>query len=73
MSDNISIRHAMKKYGDNIVIPELKLEIKERGFFARLGPFGFAKTILLRMIAGFGWRFLLQRPPDQRLRPCKVQ
>ena len=53
MSDNISIRHALKKYGENVVIPDLSLEIKEGEFFTLLGPSGCGKTTLLRMIAGF--------------------
>ena len=53
MSDNISIRHALKKYGDNVIIPDLSLEIKEGEFFTLLGPSGCGKTTLLRMIAGF--------------------
>ena len=52
MSDNISIRHALKKYGDNVIIPDLSLEIKEGEFFTLLGPSGCGKTTLLRMIAG---------------------
>ena len=53
MSDNISIRHALKKYGDNVIIPDLNLEIKEGEFFTLLSPSGCGKTTLLRMIAGF--------------------
>ena len=53
MSSNISIRHAKKKYGDNTVIPDLSLEIREGEFFTLLGPSGCGKTTLLRMIAGF--------------------
>ena len=53
MSDRISIRHALKKYGDNVIIPDLSLEIKEGEFFTLLGPSGCGKTTLLRMIAGF--------------------
>ena len=53
MSDNISIRHALKKYGENVIIPDLSLEIKEGEFFTLLGPSGCGKTTLLRMIAGF--------------------
>ena len=53
MSDNISIRHALKKYGDNVIIPDLSLEIKGGEFFTLLGPSGCGKTTLLRMIAGF--------------------
>ena len=53
MSDNISIRHALKRYGENVIIPDLNLEIKEGEFFTLLGPSGCGKTTLLRMIAGF--------------------
>ena len=53
MSSNISIRHAKKKYGNNTVIPDLSLEIREGEFFTLLGPSGCGKTTLLRMIAGF--------------------
>ena len=53
VSDNISIRHALKKYGENVIIPDLNLEIKEGEFFTLLGPSGCGKTTLLRMIAGF--------------------
>jgi len=53
VSDNISIRHALKKYGDNVIIPDLSLEIREGEFFTLLGPSGCGKTTLLRMIAGF--------------------
>ena len=53
VSDRISIRHALKKYGNNVIIPDLSLEIKEGEFFTLLGPSGCGKTTLLRMIAGF--------------------
>ena len=53
MSVNISIDHAVKKYGDNTVIPDLSLEVKDGEFFTLLGPSGCGKTTLLRMIAGF--------------------
>ena len=53
MSNNISIKNAVKKYGDNVVIPDLSVEIKEGEFFTLLGPSGCGKTTLLRMIAGF--------------------
>ena len=53
MSVNISIKNAVKKYGENIVIEDLSLNIKEGEFFTLLGPSGCGKTTLLRMIAGF--------------------
>ena len=53
MSVNIIIKHALKKFGDAVIIPDLTLNIKEGEFFTLLGPSGCGKTTLLRMIAGF--------------------
>ena len=53
MSVSIHINHAVKKYGDTVVIPDLSLTVKEGEFFTLLGPSGCGKTTLLRMIAGF--------------------
>ena len=53
MSVNIKIRDAVKKYGDNTIISDLSLDIKEGEFFTLLGPSGCGKTTLMRMIAGF--------------------
>jgi iron(III) transport system ATP-binding protein len=53
MSVNISIRNAVKRYGENTIIPDLSLEIEDKEFFTLLGPSGCGKTTLLRMIAGF--------------------
>ena len=53
MSVNIKIRDAVKKYGDNTIISDLSLDIREGEFFTLLGPSGCGKTTLLRMIAGF--------------------
>ena len=53
MSVNIKIRDAVKKYGDNTIISDLSLDVKEGEFFTLLGPSGCGKTTLLRMIAGF--------------------
>jgi len=53
MSINIKINHALKKYGNNTIIPDLSLDIKPGEFFTLLGPSGCGKTTLLRMIAGF--------------------
>ena len=53
MSEEIIIKHSLKKYGDNVIIPDLSLDIREGEFFTLLGPSGCGKTTLLRMIAGF--------------------
>lgn len=53
MSVSITIKNAMKKYGQTTVIPDLSLNIKDGELFTLLGPSGCGKTTLLRMIAGF--------------------
>lgn len=53
MSVIIDIKHALKAYGKNVIIPNLNLNIAEGEFFTLLGPSGCGKTTLLRMIAGF--------------------
>ena len=53
MSTSIRIAHALKKYGENTIIPNLSLNVKPGEFFTLLGPSGCGKTTLLRMIAGF--------------------
>ncbi|MGL1892809.1 MAG: ABC transporter ATP-binding protein [Spirochaetaceae bacterium] len=53
MSVNITIKEAMKKYGDLTIIPDLSVDIKKKELFTLLGPSGCGKTTLLRMIAGF--------------------
>lgn len=53
MSKSIKVRNAVKKYGDQTIISNLSLDIKEGEFFTLLGPSGCGKTTLLRMIAGF--------------------
>ena len=53
MSVGIRINNALKKYGDNTIIPDLSVDIQNGEFFTLLGPSGCGKTTLLRMIAGF--------------------
>lgn len=53
MSVEIRIKNAIKRYGDNTIIGDLSLDVREGEFFTLLGPSGCGKTTLLRMIAGF--------------------
>ncbi|KLE15499.1 ABC transporter ATP-binding protein [Clostridium sp. C8] len=53
MSVSIKASNVIKKYGDNVVIPDLNLDIRNGEFFTLLGPSGCGKTTFLRMIAGF--------------------
>ena len=53
MSVGIRIKNALKKYGENTIIPNLSVDIHNGEFFTLLGPSGCGKTTLLRMIAGF--------------------
>lgn len=53
MSVSIKAKNVIKKYGDNVVIPDLNLDIENGEFFTLLGPSGCGKTTFLRMIAGF--------------------
>ena len=53
MSVGISIKNAVKKYGQTIVIENLSVNINNGELFTLLGPSGCGKTTLLRMIAGF--------------------
>lgn len=49
----ITIKDAVKKYGERVVVKKINLEIQDGEFFTLLGPSGCGKTTLLRMIAGF--------------------
>ena len=77
MSEEIIIKHALKKYGDNVIIPDLSLDIREGEFFTLLGPSGCGKTTLLRMIAGFnsieGGDFFFGEKRINDLDPCQAQ
>jgi len=53
MSVSIGIKNVCKKFGENVIIPDLSVDIKNEEFFTLLGPSGCGKTTLLRMIAGF--------------------
>ena len=50
----ITLNNVTKKFGNNTVIKDLQLEIKDGSFTVLVGPSGCGKTTLLRMIAGIG-------------------
>jgi iron(III) transport system ATP-binding protein len=53
MSVSIEFKDLVKKYGNNTIIPNLNLKVKDGEFFTLLGPSGCGKTTLLRSIIGF--------------------
>lgn len=53
LSVSITFTDVVKKYGDNVIIPDLSLTVHKGEFFTLLGPSGCGKTTLLRMVAGF--------------------
>ena len=75
MSVNITIKNALKRFGDTVVIPDLTLSIREGEFFTLLGPSGCGKTTLLRMIAGFntieGGEFFFNEKRINNMDPAK--
>lgn len=75
MSARIAIKNALKRFGENVIIPDLTMEIKPGELFTLLGPSGCGKTTLLRMIAGFnsieGGEFFLNDTLINNLDPGK--
>ncbi|MBR5590450.1 MAG: ATP-binding cassette domain-containing protein, partial [Anaerotignum sp.] len=54
MSEPIIILEGVeKRFGNNLVVKNLDLEVAEGEFLTLLGPSGCGKTTTLRMIAGF--------------------
>jgi spermidine/putrescine transport system ATP-binding protein len=49
----IELRGVSKRYGANIALRELQLEISDGEFFCLLGPSGCGKTTTLNLIGGF--------------------
>ena len=49
----ITLEGVVKRFGSNVVVKNLDLEVGEGEFLTLLGPSGCGKTTTLRMIAGF--------------------
>jgi iron(III) transport system ATP-binding protein len=48
----VNLENVKKNYGDNVVVKDFTLTIKEGEFVSFLGPSGCGKTTTLRMVAG---------------------
>ena len=49
----INLMNITKSYGDNVILDDLSLYIRENEFITLLGPSGCGKTTTLRIIGGF--------------------
>src|SRR5206468_7667621 len=49
----IELRQVSKRYGGNVALRALDLEIRDGEFFCLLGPSGCGKTTTLNLIGGF--------------------
>ncbi|MCR5525966.1 MAG: ABC transporter ATP-binding protein [Lachnospiraceae bacterium] len=49
----IDLQHITKKYGENVILDDFSLYIRENEFVTLLGPSGCGKTTTLRIIGGF--------------------
>jgi len=49
---SVTFRNVNKKYGDNAVVSNLNIDIKDQEFLVLVGPSGCGKSTSLRMLAG---------------------
>jgi spermidine/putrescine transport system ATP-binding protein len=50
---DVRLVDVVKKFGDQVAVDHINLEVKDGEFFSLLGPSGCGKTTTLRMIGGF--------------------
>jgi spermidine/putrescine ABC transporter ATP-binding subunit len=71
----IELRGVSKRYGSQVALEPLDLEIREGEFFCLLGPSGCGKTTTLNLIGGFvevtGGEILIQGQRTDRVPPHK--
>src|SRR5690242_3546104 len=74
-SRGIELRGVTKRYGSNVALRSLDLEIRDGEFFCLLGPSGCGKTTTLNLIGGFveptGGAIWIQGQRVDRLPPHK--
>ena len=49
----IDLQHISKSYGENLILDDMNLYVRENEFLTLLGPSGCGKTTTLRIIGGF--------------------
>ena len=49
---SVTYNHVFKRFGDNLVIDDLNIEIEDKEFLVFVGPSGCGKSTSLRMLAG---------------------
>ena len=49
----VDLQHISKSYGDNLILDDLNLYVRENEFLTLLGPSGCGKTTTLRILGGF--------------------
>lgn len=52
MDSIVRLEHVSKRFGDNVIIDDVTLDVKKGDFLTLLGPSGCGKTTILRMISG---------------------
>ncbi|MFN2324065.1 MAG: ATP-binding cassette domain-containing protein, partial [Trueperaceae bacterium] len=57
----VVLEHVTKRFGRDVAVDDLSLEIASGEFFSLLGPSGCGKTTTMRLIAG------LERPDEGRI------
>jgi spermidine/putrescine transport system ATP-binding protein len=71
----IRVENVSKRFGGQVAVDDVSIEIEQGEFFSLLGPSGCGKTTTLRMLAGFEvpdkGRILLEGEPVEKVPPYK--